>query len=220
MASVDLETIGLIVGAVLMLMIFSYMLGDNLLYRWALALLVGGGAGYLLGVLLKLVLVEWIAVTLASSTRLGERLVYVIPLILGLLLIFKGFASPKIQGNLGMLGNITIGFLLGVGAAVAISGALLGTLIPQVAATGAALTRQNPLRGFIVILGVGTSLVVFSPRSREPRGRLGFVWSWAQRVGRFFILCALAAAFSGALTTALTTLVLHVWRIFRLIFPA
>lgn len=214
---------GLIVGAVLTVMIFSYVFGDNVLYRWALALLVGGSTGYLLGVLIKLVFMEWVTVAMSPATKLGERIVYGIPLFLGLLLLFKGFASPKIQGNLGLLGNITIGFLLGVGAAVAISGALLGTVIPQTSATGAALSLDNPpwglLRGLLVMVGVGTSLLVFSPRERAPRGRFALMWRWSERLGRFFILCALALVFSGALTTALTALVLQVWRIFRLIFP-
>ena len=224
MIPIDLEMIGLIVGAVLTLMLFSYVFGDNVLYRWALALLVGGSTGYLLGVLLKQVLWGWILVALDSSARVGERFVYVIPLLLGVLLIFKGFASPKVQGNLGLLGNITMGFLLGVGAAVAVSGALLGTLIPQMTATGAALSLGKPpwgvLQGLVVMVGVGTSLLVFSPRERNPRGRFGLLWRWTERLGYFFILCALALLFSGALTTALTTLVLQVWRIFHLIFPA
>ena len=46
-------------------------------------------------------------------------------LVLGVLLLMK--LSPRTA----RLGNVTIAFLVGVGAAVAVGGAVMGTLIPQ-----------------------------------------------------------------------------------------
>ena len=66
--------------------------------------------------------------------NLGDRLLAFIPLVLGLLLLFK--LSPRTAH----LGNPSMAFLVGVGAAVAIGGAVMGTLFPQTRASMNALT--------------------------------------------------------------------------------
>ena len=48
-----LDTAGLVVGAVLTLLIFSYLLGDNPLYRLTLHIFVGALVGYSLGIVLR-----------------------------------------------------------------------------------------------------------------------------------------------------------------------
>ncbi len=205
------DIIGLIVGAVVTLVIFSYLLGDNVLYRWMLALLVGSGAGYVMGVVIKVVLLDWF-IAARNADVLATQIYYFIPVFLGILLLFKGFSSSKMLSRLSVLGNIPMGYLLGAGAGVAIGGALLGTLFPQIRATGAAVTlRDLPwglLRGVVMVLGTIAALLVFSPR---PIGKDGETKPaavarslWLRRIGEFFIIIALAAAFAGAITTGLT----------------
>lgn len=208
------ELIGLAVGTLITLMIGSYLLGDNLVYRWGLAILVGLGAGYALGVTLLFVApLIWQAIQSANPVL---RLFYAIPLLLGVLLLLKGFSA-----RLAPLGNITMGFLLGVGAAVAVSGALVGTLIPQMYQTGAALKSTAPIplvEGGIILIGTITSLLVFS--SWAPRRADGHPprWlTWVQRLGRGFLVVTLAVAFAGAITSALTLLVERLWDILTLV---
>lgn len=213
----DANLVTLVAGVIVTLAIFSYLLGDNLLYRWALALLVGTSVGYALAIAVRFVLFP----------RLSSELrgLYVVPLILGGLLLLKGF--PRFSA----VGNISMGFIMGVGAAVAISGALLGTIIPQTLATGAGVSLQanwaSGLDGVLVFAGTVLALFAFSPRVRATRAtELGSEaeltrrarWgTWAQQIGRGFVLVALAVAFGGALTSALTVFVGRWWAVVRAI---
>lgn len=208
------ELIGLAVGTLITLMIGSYLLGDNLVYRWGLAILVGLGAGYALGVTLLFVApLIWQAIQSADPVL---RLFYAIPLLLGVLLLLKGFSA-----RLAPLGNITMGFLLGVGAAVAVSGALVGTLIPQMYQTGAALKSTAPIplvEGGIILIGTITSLLVFSSWApRRADGQPPRWLTWVQRLGRGFLVVTLAVAFAGAITSALTLLVERLWDVLTLV---
>lgn len=198
-----LETAGLVVGAVLTLLIFSYLLGDNPLYRLALHLFVGALVGYSFGVvvrdvLLGMVLGQWLADPQAMLA----------PLVLGLLLLFKGF--PRYA----YVGNLAVAFLVGVGAAVALSGALLGTLIPQVGATGRAMSlpsllsfRAGLLDGLLIVVGTVCTLMASTFAAQKQRGLAG---AWGQIVrlaagiGRVFLIVALAVAFAGAVTASLS----------------
>jgi len=198
-----LETAGLVVGAVLTLLIFSYLLGDNPLYRLALHLFVGALVGYSFGVvvrdvLLGMVLGQW----------LTDPQAMLAPLVLGLLLLFKGF--PRVA----YVGNIAVAFLVGVGAAVALSGALLGTLIPQVGATGRAMSlpsllsfRAGLLDGLLIVVGTVCTLMASTFTAQKQRGLAG---AWGQIVrlaagiGRVFLIVALAVAFAGAVTASLS----------------
>lgn len=211
-----IETIGVFIGVVITVMIFSYLLTDKLLFRWGLALLVGCGVGYTLGLAVRFFIVDlWGQLNSAKSVI--EKIFVTLPLLLGLLLCLRSFASSKRLGWLAAFGNISVGYLVGVGTAVAISGAILGTIIPQVTASGTAMNMQG-WQGIIVIVGVVTSLLTFSPLRHEKDGHPNPVMLWLQRFGRVFIIVALAVAFSGALTSALTALVVRCWYIFDLLY--
>ena len=204
------ETTGLIIGSIVTLLIFSYLIGDNLLYRWALALLVGAGTGYALAVALHFVIFDWVN-NIQTSDSLTLHLYYLVPLLLGALLLLKGI--PRLSA----LGNVSMGFMLGVGAAVAISGALLGTLIPQMQTTATGISLKDGgvalLNGGLILVGTLTSLFVFSPRLRRADKELHPITLWLQRTGRAFVVVSLAVAFSGALTSALTILIERLWEL-------
>jgi len=198
-----LETAGLVVGAVLTLLIFSYLLGDNPLYRLALHLFVGALVGYSFGVVVRDVLLGMLL-----GQWLADPQAMLAPLVLGLLLLFKGF--PRVA----YVGNIAVAFLVGVGAAVALSGALLGTLIPQVGATGRAMSlpsllsfRAGLLDGLLIVVGTVCTLMASTFAAQKQRGLAG---AWGQIVrlaagiGRVFLIVALAVAFAGAVTASLS----------------
>jgi hypothetical protein len=212
----------MLIGVVISLMIFSYLLGDNILYRWALALLVGSSVGYALGMAWLFILRDWFSIILGAGTAsVLERIVYVAPLILGVLLLLKGLVNIKSMRQIALLGNISIGYLLGVGSGVAISGALTGTLIPQMLATGNAVSLNQPpdrlLMGVSAMIGTIASLIVFSPRQKPQNKSLQVLWRGMTWVGRLFITLALAVVFSGAITTAMTLLIDHIWQIIAFI---
>jgi len=217
------EILGLIAGAVVTLAIFSYLLGDNVLYRWALALLVGCAIGYTTGIAIDYVLREW-APHLLSPTDLTTNLEYIIPLVLGVLLLLKVVPPNRALGKLGTLGNIPLGYLVGVGAGVAVSGALLGTLIPQVLSTGRAITLNAGvlalLQGLVVLIGTIAVLVLFVARPKpqdtgeeKPNNWLNGI----SQVGRFFLVVGLGAAFAGAISSALSAMVIRIGQLSDLV---
>lgn len=204
--SIIAEAVGLVVGAALTVMILSYVLGDNPLYRLAVHLFIGALVGYTFGVVIREALFRMALVELASNP------VLLVPLLMGIWLLF--FKSIP---RLAYVGNFVVAFLIGVGTAVALGGALIGTLIPQLGATSSALSAASikayPLGvvdGLLVPFGTVSTLMVFHFASRERQGLAG-VWgrivgllSW---FGRGFLTVALGAAFAGALTASLSVLV-------------
>jgi hypothetical protein len=201
-----LETAGLVAGAVLTLLIFSYLLGDSPLYRLALHLFVGALLGYSFGIVLRDVLRNMVLAQLST-----DPLAVVVPLVLGILLLFKGFPRQA------YVGNLSVAYLVGVGTAVALSGALLGTLVPQIGATGRALSRTSLeslraglLDGLLIVVGTACTLMIATFAARKQRGLAG-VWTQIVRlasgVGRTFLTVALGVAFAGALTASLSVFI-------------
>jgi hypothetical protein len=197
------ELIGLFLGAILTLFVLSYLAGDNPLYRLALHLFIGTLVGYSFGTVFREVLVG-----MALPRLLSNPSAAVVPLVLGMLLLFKGFPKQA------YIGNLSIAYLVGVGTAVALGGALLGTLAPQVGATGRALSlaslssfRFGLLDGLMVVVGTICTLLAFaftrSPR-QGTRAFWGRVLSGAAWIGRVFLIVAFGLAFAGALTASLS----------------
>ncbi|MGC9356582.1 MAG: hypothetical protein ACP5GX_01890 [Anaerolineae bacterium] len=209
------DSIGVFVGVAVTLAIGSYLIGDNPVYRWVLALLVGVGTGYGLAIAVNFLRIWFVDMQVGTL----PLLVAVPPLVLGVLLWFK--ISPR----LSPVGNFSMAFILGVGGAVAITGALLGTLLPQMAATGAGVSLQGDglvslVEGGLILVGTILALLVFSPRATHAKGGTRNFLLWARKVGRIFIIVALAAAFAGAITSGLTLFFERLWSFVLAIFPS
>lgn len=191
-----LDLIGGAVGALLTVLILSYLIGDNPLYRLALHLLVGASIGYTVAVVTVTVLTRALKPLFQSGTP-QQQYTLILPTLLGLFLLFK--FVPR----LAHLGNFATAFLIGVGAAVAMGGALLGTILPQAAAS-----PGNG--GLLVALGTACTLLAFTFTLRRRQGLQGIgarMVSGASAVGRFFLLVAFGAAFAAALTASLSVLI-------------
>jgi hypothetical protein len=195
------EQIGLWAGFVLTLMIFSYVIGDNFLYRIAVYVFVGLAAGYITIVTVESVILPWLRGTLlAQNADVGNMVLGLIPLIIGLLLFLK--TTPR----LGKLGNLGIAFIIGVGTAVALVGAISGTLLPLAAATSSSVS-VNVLNGFLIFIGVASTLLYFQYLARRTPGggiRRGLISRVVGTVGQGFVVVALAALYAGAILTSLT----------------
>ncbi len=121
----NIQLIATYAAAVLTVIIFSYLLGDNFLYRIGVHLLVGSAAGYSLIVAVESVIIPWIKLTLIGGPTANPNFVIgLLPVLIAVLLAFK--ISPR----LSRFGNIGLAFVLGVGGSVAIWGAVTGTLLP------------------------------------------------------------------------------------------
>lgn len=195
------EQVGLWIGFVFTLMIFSYVLGDNILYRLAVYVFVGLAAGYITIVTVESVILPWVRGTLlAPEAGIGGAVIGIIPFILGLLLLLK--TSPRF----GRAGNIAIAFIIGVGTAVALVGAITGTLLPLASSTGSSV-RIDVLNGFLIFLGVASTLIYFQYLARrKPNGEIqrGLLIRFFGGVGQAFIVVTLGAIYAGAILTSLT----------------
>lgn len=209
-----LDTVGTIVAIVFTLFVFSYLLGDNILYRLAEHIFVGVAVGYAVVVVFHNVLAPKLLRPLVEALGDGnwvQVLLMLIPLLLGLLLLTKPFRP------LSWLGSLSVAFLLGVGAALAIGGALLGTLLPQVDATADLsyyLERYGPGLGLfsgLVVLAGATGVLLhfhFSTGGEGPLVRLRdrLVQAWGG-LGRWFILVAFGAILATTFMSRLSLLV-------------
>lgn len=224
------DSLGFIVAAILTLCVFSYLLGDNALYRLAEHLFVGVAIGYVTIVAFHQIIIGKLLVPIgdivgkllarsAGSTEavgpsdMFRLLLLLIPLVLGVMLLFKSSRRP---GLLSWLGSLTVAFLLGVGAAVAIAGGLLGTLLPQVNATADLAhyaTRYGPglalFSGVIALVGtVGVLLHFYFGRRSESRlsaFRNSLVQSWGG-IGWWFVLIAFGAILATTFLSRLSLL--------------
>jgi hypothetical protein len=137
---------------------------------------------------------------LAPETGIGGMVIGIIPFILGLLLLLK--TSPRF----GRAGNIAIAFIIGVGTAVALVGAISGTLLPLAMSTGSSV-RVDVLNGFLIFLGVASTLIYFQYLARrKPNGEIqrGLLVRFFGGVGQAFIVVTLGAIYAGAILTSLT----------------
>ena len=190
------------VGLVLTLLIFSYLLADNFLYRLAVYLFVGVAAGYAAVVAVEGVLLPWLNSTLLAGgeASTGQIVLGAIPLLIGLLLLIKAYPPLARVGNLGMA------FLIGIGTAVALVGTISGTLLPLIGATGSAL-GEDLINGLVIILGTITSLLYFQFLVvRRPDGEPEQPWPLrlAGTIGQVFLIVTFAALYAGAIISSLT----------------
>lgn len=206
--SLDLLT-GL-VAFVFTLLIFSYLLGDNPLFRVAIYIFIGVSAGYVAGIAWHQVILPLLIDPLLYGTA-NQRLLTIVPLLLSALLLMK--ISPR----LSFLGGPALAYLVGVGAAVAIGGAVLGTLFPQGLATAQAFDLKgvnNPIERLaeasVFLLGTLGALISFHfgarvrPDGALRRNALIEALAW---VGRVFIAITFGVLFAGVYAAALTALI-------------
>ena len=191
------------IAALLTIMVYSYLLGDNPLYRLAEHVFIGSSVAYAVVVVVHGVLDPLLLLPLTSGET-GERLLAVVPLVLGLLL------WAKLKTSWAWLGNFSVAFLLGVGAALAIGGVLLGSILPQVRATVNAIDLSNLGNGLIIVIGTLSTLLYFHFAAGAKGGLsgigAGFIRAWA-RFGRWFIMIAFGAMFANMVMARISLLI-------------
>jgi hypothetical protein len=191
------------VAVVLTLLVLSRVAGDNPLYRFSQYLFIGVSLGLALVVVYHQVLRPALFdVLLAANnpTLLGLRLV---PLVLGLLLF------TRIGGQrFSWLANIPLALLFGVGGALAVGGALVGTLGPQLLDTAARPIAAPPAAALgTLVLALGVVLVLASFYFAAPAGRPTRARQLSVAAGRGLLLLSFGYFFAGALTTYMSALI-------------
>lgn len=204
-----IELISALLGLILTLMVFSYLIGDNPLFRIAVYLFIGVASGYAATIVWHYVLVPKLFQSLLTLNPLA-----IVPLAFGVSLLAK--LSPRTA----WIGSFAMAVLVGVGAAAAVGGALIGTLLPQVQAAidgfdilsaGSGLEAASRLFEGVIMLG-GTVFTLASFHfsagravdGAPKRNRIieGIAW-----VGRIFIAITFGALFAGVYMSALTAMI-------------
>jgi hypothetical protein len=219
------DLIGVVLGFALTLMVFSYVLGDNALFRTTIHLFIGVAAGYAAVVAWYSVVYPRLITPLINGTQ-SERLFALFPLIFSGLLLFK--ISPR----LSRLGNPAIAYLVGAGVATIIGGAVMGTVFPLVMASinlldigatsqpGTSIAMQVAQAVFILV-GTLTTLIYFHFGARQKLGTAPRRPEWLEilaLVGQIFIAITLGVIFASVIVASLTALIDRVYFITDLIF--
>lgn len=215
---ISAELITAAISFIFTIFILSYLIGDNPLFRAAIYIFVGAAAGYVAAIAWHEVLFPAFVQPFLSASVLTDpqqMIAVAVPLLGSLLLLFN--LSPR----LSVLGQLPMAYLVGVGAAVTVGGAILGTLIPQISATfdGFDLISANTsgadtaflfLNGVVVLLGVIGTLAYFQFGATQAadgavhRNPVVNVVAW---IGRVYIAITFGVLFAGVYMAALTALI-------------
>ncbi|GAB4538514.1 MAG: hypothetical protein Kow0063_26390 [Anaerolineae bacterium] len=219
-------SVGTLIAALLTFMVWSYLLGDNPAFRIAEHLFVGTAIGYS-------VLMAWFNVVqpaLFGAAAPGSPELAVVPLFLCLLLMAR--ARPA----WAVVGNIPVALLVGVGAALAVGGALFGTLWPQVSATASlsldpadygdpqpVLASTFFWQNLAILVGTIGTFFYFT-FNIQPQGVLGgfretFTRFWSG-IGRWVIMITLGALFANTVMSRIALLIGRVQWLLDVFWPA
>jgi hypothetical protein len=172
------------IGALLTLFIFSFLFGDNPLYKFAEHLYVGLSVGYMIAIYYW----NFFKPDLIDPLFGQGRIILIIPALLGIC-YFAIFVQ-----KFAWAVRIPMGFVLGWGSGVAIPAILQANIIKQI--QGSLITTQVLARwdtlvwSIIILVGVITTVVYFF-FSREQKGALKTV----SNIGIVYIMIGFGASF-------------------------
>lgn len=211
-----MDIFGLIIGFLLTLMVLSYIIGDNFLFRIAIAIFIGVASGY--AAVLVIYNVLWYQLIVPLLVNPKANLGLTIPsALLGIWLLTKG------SSRLARLGNPVLAFLVGIGAATSLGGAIFGTILPQVDASANLLNLEYAapgemglagwfIKGSVILVGLVTTLAYFhfGTRSHDEGSlplRHPLIENFLAPAGQAFIAVTFGVLFAGVYSAALSALV-------------
>jgi hypothetical protein len=200
------DLVGALLGFLLTVAVFSYIWGDNAIFRIVVHLFIGVTAGYVAIVVIQNIILPQMIFPFIEGDR-NAKIFALLFLILGTLMM------TKISPRLTKLGNPAMAYLVGVGAAAAVGGAVIGTVFPQSSASMRVFADQsNPLNALIILAGTLATLLYFhfGIRRRGGEDQTSQRPAWLESisgVGQFFIAVTFAALFSGVYLAAVTALI-------------
>lgn len=213
-----LDFIGITLGFLLTVLVFSYLLGDNPFFRLASHIFIGVSAAYVALVTVNNVLIPRLITPLLTGSD-ADRLLSLILLILSIFLFAKATPFRK-------AGSWVMAILIGIGAATAVGGAITGTLFPQLQGSmnsfqlSTGVSRPFFIRvinGLILVVGTITTLIYFHFGTRSEPGqpnRRKAVIDRIGKVGEIFIAVTFGALFAGAYLASLAALIdrlIYLW---------
>jgi hypothetical protein len=193
------------VATLLSLMVLSRAIADNPLYRFAQYLLIGVALGYVAAVLVNQALLPPVFAVANQQATPQTILILTVTAVLALLLITR-FGKQRASA----LANIPLAIVFGVGAAIALLGAIRGTIVPQLLDTIALRRLATPdiatLLGTIVLL-ITLSITLLSFTYVQRHEQPSRMTQTIRRTGRFLILATFGVFLAAAVTTYITAIV-------------
>ncbi len=201
---------GTIIAVLLTLMVYTYLLGDNFVFRLAEHILVGVSVGWSSLQVINNVLLPAIEGLLDSRNRAanGEFYVLLIPLVMGGLLLWRPWRPAR------PVTNIIMALVVGTVAALSLAGALAGTLMPQVGASLQPINSGDSFNRIVLLLGTLLALWYFQFTVRRPQENeaeagsqpalarnLSIFNRRVHRLGRWSIMLAFGAVFASVFLT-------------------
>lgn len=178
--------IGPVIGATLILMLFSWFLyKQTRLYDIAEGVLIGTGAGYSFVMGIKAVRDN------AILPLLKGELIWIIPILLGLVIYLQ--LSKKTMH----FARIPIAIIIGVGLGLSIRRVLLAEIVGQIRASAIDFSALSPLgiiNNIIILVGTITAISYFL-MSKEQTGVFGNI----TRIGRLYLMATFGAMFGNAI---------------------
>jgi len=208
------DVLGVWLAALLTILVFTYLVHDSFLFRIASCLLIGTAVGFVSAVVIRNVLLPLILRVIQDIFDLPSSwlnlIVDAIPIALGISLLVK--LTPNFRGT--TFSNLGLAYLFGIGAALAIGGALSGILVPQLTATMISIAPTG--NGFewvnAVLIVVGTLGAFLAFRFNQPgerpwqRAYDAVTKGWGT-IGRGFIMVAFGAILASLIAARVSALV-------------
>ena len=196
------------VATLLSLFVLSRAIADNPLYRFAQSLLIGTALGYVAAVLIRTALVPPSIALVSGSATPQQVAATAIGLLLGLILVTR---FGRQRGS--FWANIPLAVLFGTGAALALVGAVRGSITPQLFDTvrmdglGANLAAQIG-SGILALLTLVTLLMfTYATSARQLDQREGILRRGMRGLGRLLILLTFGVFFAATIRTYIAALV-------------
>ena len=190
-----IDQLAMWVAALVTLVVLGGLLGERRLFAWSQHLLAGLATGYLALLAVTEVVVPRIVVPLAGDPAGRPEL------LLGMGLVVVTAATPWLPR---IVGAVPLSIAIGALAAFALGGAVVGTLLPQVAS--AVARQESGIAATLVsaAAAVVTGLVLIGFLHGSPRGRL---IATAAEGGRWLLLAGIGGWLGYLLLSRLVLLV-------------
>ncbi len=212
--------LGTALALILTLMIYSYLIGDNVIFRLAEHILVGVSVGWAtLQVVFNLIIPA--VDRIREGGGAGQVVAYTVPLLLGVIILFRPLRAAR------PITNLVMALVIGTVSALALAGAVAGTLLPQMGATMLPLTRGG-LTDIIgaVVLVAGTILALWyfqfttrkSAQVQADSASAGAVSRTGRLLGRWTIMLAFGAVFASVFLTYFAALVDRIMFLLKISF--
>ena len=179
-----MTSLGVWIGVILTLAVWSYLFGENKVYRYVEHLFIGVSAGHAMVMGIGSIRTLAWNPAFAAKTPEVQRLLAVLSMLLGLALYTTLFKKYR------RISALPVGILLGTGAGLSMGGTIISQGIAQLKAT---MLPLNSVNNVIIVLGVLATMAYFV--YGKASGTVGDVAVQVGKVGRWIMMIGFGAAY-------------------------